>query len=122
MHFGSLSDKLLSDHFLRSEHRGHMIFRKFDAAHIIAQAKLHYIERVQMDHEHPSLKWYVNLHEEYSYAAYLSDMKCCLTGGWPKLLSKFRRGCGVDRRVLQECKRTRANSSFDWTGIYKLTR
>ena len=29
------------------------------------KAKLHYIECVQMDHEHPSLKLYVTLHEDY---------------------------------------------------------
>ena len=48
------------------------------------------MERVQMDHEHPSLRLYVTLHEEYSHAAYLSAMKC-----WSnrRLLSRFRSGC-----------------------------
>ena len=83
-------DKCLSDHLLRCEHTGQVIFQKFDAAHVIAQGELHYMERVQMDHEHPSLKLYVTLHDEYSYAAYLSAMKC-----WSnrRLLSRFRSGC-----------------------------
>ena len=58
-------DKCLRDHLLRSEHIGQFIFKKFDEDHVIAQAQLHYIERVQMDHEHPSLKLYVPLHEEW---------------------------------------------------------
>ena len=83
-------DKCLRDHLLRSEHTGQVIFQKFDVAHVIAQGKLHYIDRVRMDHEHPSLKLYVTLHDEYSYAAYLSAMKC-----WSnrRLLSRFRSGC-----------------------------
>ena len=52
------------------------------------KAKLHYIERVQMDHEHPNLKLYVFLHEDYSHAAYLSAMKRWSNS---RLLSKFRR-------------------------------
>lgn len=31
-------------------------------------------KRVQTDHEHPSLKLFVTLREEYTYAAYLSAM------------------------------------------------
>ena len=49
-------DNFLSGHLLRG-------FRKFDAAHVTAQAKLRYIEHVQLDHEHPSLKLFVTLHE-----------------------------------------------------------
>ena len=86
----AVSARQISDHLLRSEHTGQVICKRFDAAHVIAQAKLHYIERVQMDHEHPSLKTYVTLHEEYSYAAYLSVMKCCSNR---RLLSRFRSGC-----------------------------
>ena len=80
----------LSGHLLRGEHIGQVLFRRFDAAHIIAQAKLHHIERVQMDHEHPNLKLYVTLHEEYGYAAYFPDMKC-----WSnrRLLSSSKIGC-----------------------------
>ena len=55
----------LSGHLLRGEHIRQVIFRQFDAAHVIAQAKLHYIERVLMDYEHPSPKLYVTLHEEH---------------------------------------------------------
>ena len=83
-------DKCLNDHLLRSKHTGQVIFKTFDAPQVIAQGKLHFIECVQMDHEHPSLKLYVTLHDEYNYAAYLSAMKC-----WSnrRLLSRFRSGC-----------------------------
>ena len=43
-----------------------------------------------MDVEHPSLKTYITLHEEYNYAAYVSDVKCWLNR---RLLSRFRSGC-----------------------------